>query len=321
MDSRFDLQFLLPVLNLGSEIAGLTHPSLHLWGGSATSCPVPFVTFPQPLPEDRHCGCSTPDLQPSAGYCWLVSRCREKTLTTAEPIAPEVPRWAHKLTTSQRQLSSCPSLLSQGLLLLVACPFPPLSSPSWLLHFFHSVLLSIYRQGNVTFHTGSLHALPCRVGWIKPLPSPSWLDISPPPSPPLHTSQAKDSSLPPSFFFHPSCLQCKPKTQDPAEGKCSLKSSPQTLLRKCKRRREKKPRQPTSCGWGFARGRWLQALGDSLSPFSRAWDLSSSSFRQSLFRQMVSPPVQVGLGYCGCSESCALKCVIAKPKNNLLLFF
>ncbi|KAI1242959.1 hypothetical protein IHE44_0000524 [Lamprotornis superbus] len=39
-------------------------------------------------------------------------------------------------------------------------------------------------------------------------------------------SQAKDSSLPPSFFFHPSRLQCKPKTKDPAEGECSLKSSP-----------------------------------------------------------------------------------------------
>jgi len=130
----------------------------------------------------------------------------------------------------QHQLSSCPPPLSQGFLLLVACPFPTLFSPSWLLHFFHCDPLGIYQRGNATFHTGSLRALPYRLGWIKPLPNHSWLDISSPPSPPLHTSQAKDSSLPPSFFFHPSRLQCKPKTQDPAEGKHSLKSSLQTQL-------------------------------------------------------------------------------------------
>lgn len=79
----------------------------------------------------------------------------------------------------------------------------PLLSPSRLWHFFHRDPLGIYRQHNVTFHTASLCALPCRLGWIKPLPSPSWLDISPPPSPPLHTSQAKDSSLPPSFSTPP----------------------------------------------------------------------------------------------------------------------
>lgn len=173
----------------------------------------------------------------------------------------------------------------------------------------------------MTFHTGSLHALPCGVGWIKPLPSPSWLVISPPPSPPLHTSQAKDSSLPPSFFFHPSRLQCKPKTQDPAEGKCSLKSSPQTLLWKCKRRREKKPRQPTSCGWGLCK----RAMASGAQRFSLTFLQGVGSvffILQTISVQADGEsPVQVGLGCCGCSERCVLKCVIVKPKNNLLFFF
>lgn len=168
----------------------------------------------------------------------------------------------------------------------------------------------------MTFHTGSLCALPCRLGWIKPLPNPSWLDISPPPSPPLHTSQAKDSSLPPSFFFHPSRLQCKPKTQDPAEGKCSLKSSPQTPLRKCRGGERKSLGSQPPAAEGFA----SRAMAPGYQRLSLTFlqGVGSVFFMLQIICVQADgeSPIQFGLGCYGWNESCMLKCVIAKKKKK-----
>lgn len=126
--------------------------------------------------------------------------------------------------------------------------------------------------------------------------------LSHPTSPPLHTSRAKDSSLSPSFFFHPSCLQYKPKTKDPAQGECSLKSSPQTLLQKCRGGEKKSLGSQPSAAEDFA--------NRTMAPGSQRFSLTFLQGVGSAFfiLQIISvqadgeSPIPFGLGCYGWNE-------------------
>lgn len=288
---------------------------------------MPFVTFPQPLPENCRSCCSSP-------WPTTLSSAPLADFRLRRQNAPHV--WTHPFGDAQLSpqthrvpapLPSCPSPLSQGFLLLVACPPPrppPLFlSPSWLLHFFHRDPLGIYRQGNVTFHTGSLRALPCRQGWIQPLPNPSWLDISPP-NLPLPFTLAKPRiplSLPLSFSTPPA-FSANPRRRILLRERAPWNHHCRPRCKSAEEEREKASAANLLRPRALRAGQWLQALGDSLSPFSRAWDLSSSSFRSSLFRLMVSPPFSLGwVAVAGMRAVCWNVLLQKKKKTKPKLFF
>lgn len=131
-------------------------------------------------------------------------------LPTPAPIPLEMDSYAHKLTVYQHQL--CTALLSDRDYCCSSLALSPLLSPSWLLHFFHRDPLGIYRQDNVTFHTGSLCALPCRLGWIKTLSNASWLDISPTQLPlPFTLAEPRIPLSLPLSFSTPPAFSTNPK--------------------------------------------------------------------------------------------------------------
>lgn len=117
----------------------------------------------------------------------------------------------------------------------------------------------------MTFCTGSRCSLPCRLDWAKPLPNPSWPDISPhlpspshPPSDRFHSPSLSLSFSTPPAFKH------RPKTQDPAERKRLLETI--TAARAAKEGEENL--RTTSCIGGLRGG--AMALGSRRSSLTFA---------------------------------------------------
>lgn len=257
----------MPIPKLESEIAGLIHPSAVLQGGLVARIPCLLALHLRPHRSTITLAAAAADLSKAlpADFALWRGNCFPHLYPflwrrTAKPT--------NSLCTSTSHVAA---LLSDRDYCCSSLVLSPLLSPSWLLHFFHRDPLGIYRQDNVTFHTGSLCALPCRLGWIKTLSNASWLDISPTQLP-LPFTLAKPRiplSLPLSFSTPPAF------SKNPKRRILPRESAPWNHRRRPRYGSAEEEREKASAAnllqlRTLQTGQWLQALRDCLSPFSRA---------------------------------------------------
>lgn len=219
-DSCFDLWFLVPFPNLGCEVAGWTIPisskALLLWSsaiGAVCHLTLPLTWRPSLLLWQT----LTCDPKQYAA-AWFHSAERKHS-PTHKPIPPCTAISTNSLLTSASYLAALLPAKDFSWLWLVLSPFSLPSSFYISCAAFTNRAMWLFTLLSRLFSV--LAALPTGLG--KASSQPQLTRHLPPPSPPLLTSQAKDSSLPPFPFLFPPLL---PSVQTQDAGSRRGKAAP-----------------------------------------------------------------------------------------------
>lgn len=291
-DSCFDLWFLVPFPNLGCEVAGWTIPisseALLSWSsaiGAVCHITLPLTWRPSLLPWQT---LTCDPKQYAAGWFHIAER--KHSLLTNPSLQRCTAISTNSPLTSTSYLAAL-LLLAKDFSCLWLVPFslPPSFYISCAVsHSFTNRAMWLFTLFSLTFLSAC-----CPADWAWQSLSPATAGRTSPPTFPSPSHQPSEGFLSPSLslsFSTPPTFSANPRRRILPRESSSLKSSLLPLLLTCRGggRKRLHSHSPAAGAGGFAAGRWLWALGNYLSPSSRAWDLSSSSFRSSLYGLMVS---------------------------------